>query len=270
VELDPDQEIEILFRICYAVRHAVDRASTAPNRAEIVAMGADGTPTEEIDRLAEAQVLGAVEAEGTDWDVLSEEVGYVRRGGRRVLVVDPVDGSHNALRGLPLSTVSLALGTHTLGDVDLGVVHHLDTGVTYWAQKGKGAFRDGIRIRTRPWEPRRELFCVNLGRHSTARALRLAERGRRVRSLGCASYELATVAQGSADAYYFENDTAERNLRVTDIAAGYLIVREAGGGLGDAHQRPIDAFGLSLDHRTSVFAWGDPTFPERGEAEGYL
>ncbi|MGA7862262.1 MAG: inositol monophosphatase family protein, partial [Thermoplasmata archaeon] len=257
---ESSEELEILFRMAYAVRHSVRQSGASPRRGEIVAMGAAGSPTEELDRIAEAQVFSCLEEEGVDWDVLSEEAGFVKRGGSRLLVVDPVDGSHNALRGFPMSTVSLALGRSTLGDIDVGVVHNLDNGVTHWAERNHGAFRDGHRLHTRTWEPRTELFCVNLGRHSTPRAARLAEKGRRVRSLGCASLELAMVAQGSADAYLFENDNEGRNLRVTDIAAAYLVVREAGGGISDATQQPLETFPLSLDQRTSVFAWGDPSF----------
>jgi NAD+ kinase len=264
------EELEILFRIAYAVRHTVRQSGASPHRGEIVAMGAAGSPTEELDRIAEAQVLACLDDERVDWNVLSEEAGFVERGGSRLLVVDPVDGSHNALRGFPMSTVSLALGRSTLGEIDLGVVHNLDNGVTHWARQGHGAFRDGHRLQTRKWEPRTELFCVNLGRHSTPRAARLAEKGRRVRSLGCASLELAMVAQGSADAYFFENDTEGRNLRVTDIAAAYLLVREAGGGISDATRAPIEGFPLALEERTSVFAWGDPRFAETAAGEGYL
>lgn len=169
-----------------------------------------------------------------------------------------------------MSTVSLALGQSTLGDIDVGVVHNLDNGVTHWAVRNHGAFRDGHRLHTRTWEARTELFCVNLGRHSTPRASRLAERGRRVRSLGCASLELAMVAQGSADAYFFENDDEGRNLRVTDIAAAYLILREAGGGITDTKEQPLDAFPLNLERRTSVFAWGDPSFARHAVSEGYF
>lgn len=270
VERPTSDELETLFRISYAVRHTVRQSGASPNRGQIVAMGAAGSPTEELDRIAEAQVFSCLEEEGRDWNVLSEEAGFVQRGGSRLLVVDPVDGSTNALRGFPMSTVSLALGNSTLGDVDVGVVHNLDNGVTHWAERGQGAFRDGHRIRTRTWEPRTELFCVNLGRHSTPRSAQLAEKGRRVRSLGCASFELAMVAQGSADAYFFENDDEGRNLRVTDIAAAYLIVREAGGGFTDAAQQSLEGFPLSLDQRTSVFAWGDPSFARHATTEGYL
>jgi NAD+ kinase len=264
------EELEVLFRMCYAVRHSVRQSGASPRRGEIVAMGAAGSPTEEIDRIAEAQVFSSLEEEGVDWSVLSEEAGFVRRGGSRLLVVDPVDGSHNALRGFPMSTVSLALGESTLGDIDVGVIHNLDNGSTHWAERGRGAYRDGHRLRTRTWEARKELFCVNLGRHSTSRAAQLAEKGRRVRSLGCASLELAMVAQGSADAYFFENDNEGRNLRVTDIAAAFLVVREAGGGITDAAGQSLESFPLTLDQRTSVFAWGDASFARHAVSEGYL
>ena len=230
-------------------------------------MGADGSPTEEVDRIAEGQVLSALEAEGLDWNVESEEIGTVDRGGRLTLVVDPIDGSHNVLRGMPFASVSLALGRETLAGVEAGVIRDLFTGSTFWATRGGGAFCDGRPIRVRAWDLRGELFFVNLGRHSTPRALRLAERGRRIRSLGCASLEMAMVARGAADAYLFENDVPNRNLRVTDIAAAYRIVREAGGFVGDAGFRPLDDFPLRLGTHTSVCAWGDPAFVQSLHAE---
>ncbi len=253
-------ELEVLFRICAAVQGVVRREVTSPHRGDIVAMGADGSPTEQIDRIAEGQILSILEAEGIGWDVLSEEIGVVRRGGDRTLVVDPVDGSHNVLRALPFATISLALGRTDLDGIDIGVVHDLFGGTTYWAVRGGGAYRDGRRIRTRAWDPRREIFFVNLGRHSTPQAVELAGRGRRIRSLGCASYEMVMVAEGGADLYFFENDTENRNLRVTDIAAAYRILAEAGGGTLDARRRPLGGFPLELGRHTSILAWGDPAF----------
>lgn len=259
----PDPELEVLFRISQAVQRAVRQAITSPHRGDVVAMGADGSPTEEIDRVAEAQVLAVLESEGVDWDLLSEEAGRVDRGGGPLLVVDPIDGSQNALRSMPFAALSLALGRGTLGGIEKAVVRDLYHGTTYWATRDGGAWRDGHRLRTRAWEPRAEMFLVNLGRHATKRAVDLAEHGRRIRSLGCASLEIALVAQGSADAYFFENDTHPRNLRVTDIAAGYRILLEAGGGLVDADRGSVAAIPLDLAQHTSVLAYGDPAFLDR-------
>ncbi len=68
------------------------------------------------------------------------------------------------------------------------------------------------------------------------------------------------MAEGAADAYVFENDPPMSNLRVTDIAAGYRILVEAGGGVTDAAGGSIARMPLLLDERTSVFAWGDAKF----------
>lgn len=253
-------ELEVLYRVSVAVHRVVRDASSSPHRADVVAMGADGSPTEELDRLAETEILKVLGAEGVDWDLVSEEIGHVSRGGTRTLVVDPIDGSHNALRNQPFFTISLALGQQDLAGVDMGLVRHLHDGTTWWAARGAGAFRDGRPIHTRPWNAKTETIFANLGKNATERSARLAGNARRVRSLGCASLELLMVAQGSADGYFFENATESRNLRTTDIAGAYRILMEAGGGLSDARGKPLDSFPLNLERRTSVFAWGDAAF----------
>jgi len=263
-------ELEVLYRISVAVHQVVRDAEGSPHRADVVAMGADGTPTEELDRLAEAEILKVLDAEGVDWNLLSEEIGYVARGGKETLVVDPIDGTSNALRNLPFSTVSLALGHQDLAGIEVGLVRDLNRGTTYWAARGEGAFRDGRPIRTRSWNPRGEIFFVNLGRPATERAGKLAVKSRRLRSLGCASLEMLMVAQGSADGYFFENTPETRNLRATDVAAAYRILLEAGGGMGDARGESVEAFPLTVEQRTSIFAWGDPAFRARAVEEGYL
>jgi fructose-1,6-bisphosphatase/inositol monophosphatase family enzyme len=262
-------ELEVLYRTSVRVHRVVRDARSSPHRADVVAMGADGTPTEELDRLAESEILRVLDAEGVDWNLLSEEIGHVARGGRRTLVVDPIDGSHNALRNQPFYAVSLALGAGSLAGIDVGLVRDLHHGTTWWASRGSGAFKDGRPITTRPWNARTETVFVNLGSNASERSVRLAGKARRVRSLGCASQELLMVAQGSADGYLFENHTESRNLRATDVAAAYRILLEAGGGMTDAHGNPLDDFPLQVERRTSVFAWGDPAFGRAAEA-GYL
>lgn len=253
----PHADLERLIHLSYIVHSVARQALNSPNRSRVVAMGASGTPTQEVDRVAEAQVLSVLEQEKIPWNVLSEELGFIDRGGDRMLILDPIDGSHNALAGLPFSTISLALGRKTLADVDMGVIHDLDTGTTYWAEKGRGAFHEGRRLTVRPWVRDQEILMVNLGSVASSRAQKIATLGRRIRSLGCASFEIAMVAQGAADCYFNENVPAARNLRVTDIAAAQLLLREAGGGISQANGEPLDV-PLDIEARTSVFAWGDP------------
>jgi fructose-1,6-bisphosphatase/inositol monophosphatase family enzyme len=262
-------ELDVLYRIAVRVHRVVRDARSSPHRADVVAMGADGSPTEELDRLAEAEILRVLDAEGVDWNLLSEEIGPVERGGSRTLVVDPIDGSHNALRGRPFYAVSLGLGSESLSGIEIGLVRDLHHGTTWWGARGAGAFKDGWPITVRPWNAHTETVFINLGSNASERSVRLAGKARRVRSLGCASQELLMVAQGSADAYFFENHAEQRNLRATDVAAAYRILLEAGGGMTDARGGSLEPFPLRVDRRTSVFAWGDPAFGKAAEA-GYL
>jgi len=252
------RELGVLHRIGLAVERVARESARSPHRADVVAMGASGTPTEELDRLAERAILEALDEEHVDWNVVSEEVGVVDRGGSKTLVIDPIDGTANAVRNLPFATVSLALGRNDLGGVDLGLVRDLTRGTTYWAARGEGAFRDGRPIRTRSWSGRGEVVFVNLGRFASPRSAALVGRARRVRALGCASLEMVMVAEGAGDAYVFENADDARNLRATDIAAAYRILLEAGGGVSDAQGQPLESFPLGVVRRTTVVAWGDP------------
>lgn len=261
-------DLELLIRLSYAVHNAVRQSLSSPHKEREVAIGASGSPTAELDRVAEAQVLSFLEQEKLPWNVLSEELGFIDRGHHDLLVLDPVDGSHNALRGLPFATVSLALGREQLSDVRVGVVHDIDTGLTFWATRGGGAWLDGRRLSTRSWVPSEELFFVNLGTHASTRAHALAQRCRRIRALGCASFEIAMVAQGGADGFFSDNTPPTLNLRVTDIAAAQLILKEAGGGVADSHGNPLEML-LNLDRRTSLLAWGDRRLLAEGHGEGY-
>lgn len=256
----------MLVRMAYLVERGVIQEKTSPHPFRVVSMGASGNPTEELDRVAEAQVLSFMEQEGLKWNMLSEELGFVDRGGDRLLVVDPIDGSYNVLHGLPLGTISLALGKDRLSDVYAAVVHDLMSGTTYWASKGGGAFHDGVRIGTRKWEKGSDLFFINMNHKTSQRVREIALLPRRVRSLGSASLEISMVAKGSGDLYIAEASMELANLRVTDIAAARLILLEAGGGMAKADGSSID-MPLSLKDRTSVLAWGSKDLFDHGRAE---
>ncbi len=260
------KELGTLYRVALAVQRAVRREIGSPLRSTVVGIGATGSPTEELDRVAEAEILRGLDAEHVDWNVVSEEAGRVERGGSRTLVVDPIDGTSNALRRLPFSSVSLALGSRTLGGIDVGLVRDLVQGTTWWAARGDGAFRDGRPIRARRWTRGREVLLVNLGHGASERCSKAAAAAERVRSLGCASLEMALVAEGAADGYLFES-AGSRNLRPTDIAAAYRILLEAGGGASGADGTSLEGLPLEIGPRTTVLAWGDAAFGRsvRGE-----
>ncbi|HYT00104.1 MAG TPA: inositol monophosphatase family protein [Thermoplasmata archaeon] len=244
----------LLLELADAVQHAVD--SFAGNPAEVIGRGADGAPSTRIDRIAEEAVLRVLDYEGAALNVLSEEAGYVDRGGEATLVLDPIDGTHNALRGVPAYSVSLAIGHEHLAEIQEALVRDLVSGATYYAAKGGGALLNGHPIHVHAYDPKDVLFSVYLGTNAAPDATRVAGLARRVRALGAASLDMCLVARGAADLYYMHSATVDAKLRAVDIAGGTLIVREAGGQVLDLDGRDLD-LPLTTAARTDLVAVGD-------------
>ena len=245
---------ELLLELAEAVQHAV--AELVEDPAEVVGRGADGAPSARIDRVAEAAVLRVLDYADARVNVLSEEAGFIDRGGDRTIILDPIDGTHNALRGVPAYSVSIAIGRSHLADIEEGLVRDLVSGATYYAAKGDGAKLNGRPIHVHPYDPKDLLFTVYLGSNAHPDADRVARFARRVRSLGAASLDLCLVARGAADLYYMRSAVVDTKLRAVDIAAGTLIVREAGGLVLNLDGRDLD-LPLESKARTDLVAVGD-------------
>ena len=209
------------------------RETSAARGALRVEEKSAGDFVSEADRTAEAMICESLERDCPGYGWLGEESG-VRRGhgaedGLR-WVVDPLDGTTNFLKGLPHWAVSIALCKGD--DVLCGVIHDPAKSETFVAEKGRGARLNGAAIRVSKDVPLRAAILatgVPAGGRTTylANALsdmdRLMPRTAGVRRWGSAALDLAYVAAGRLDAYW------ERNLGPWDVAAGMLLVQEAGG-----------------------------------------
>lgn len=213
-----------------------------------IGIGADGSPTSYIDQVAEDVAITVLEKSDVKVNLLSEEKGFVDFGGTYVFVLDPVDGTRNAYRGIPFYSVSLAIGTSKISDIEYGIVKNIPTGDIFTAEKQEGAFLNSSRIRVCEMPSAEMLSSISLGKNYTPRAGMLSKKGN-VRSFGSASLEMCMVAISALDYYYVGRDI----LRIVDIAAATLIVREAGGFVrtitGDDLDMEFDLIG-----RTSVLA----------------
>jgi len=216
----------------------------------VVDIGADGTPTAYIDKLAEDVAIAALKKSEVPVNLLSEECGLIDNGGKYLFVLDPIDGTRNAYRGIPFFSISLAIGTKRLQDVEYGIVKNVSTGDEFIAEKNKGAYLNNQQIAASEIPSSELLSSVMLGRYSTIYAQKLAGKNN-IRSLGAASLEMCLVAMGALDVYYVGRDF----MRVIDIAAATLIVREAGGFVTDMRGVELSV-GLNLEERTSVIAAG--------------
>jgi myo-inositol-1(or 4)-monophosphatase len=255
-------------RAAAAARDAVHAYASTAERGVETGRGEGGDTAYVIDRAAEDAIFREVEALGVPLTAVSEERGEVAIGptagneGEPVrVVIDPVDGSLNAKRGLPFACVSIAVASGPrMGDVEVGWVAELDPRISasdeprpgrdWWAVKGGGAFRDG-----EPLPPLRpgplEVLGIETARPellaAAAPAIESVE-ARRIRALGSVAMTLCLVAAGQLDAM-----VSLRPIRSVDAAAAQLLVTEAGGAVAFPH-----ADELTLEMRSRVLAARDP------------
>jgi myo-inositol-1(or 4)-monophosphatase len=233
-------------------------------RERVVGRGSGGDNTTEIDQVAEdvvVRALSGLAAQGAAFTLVSEELGERTFGDGSSacrVVVDPIDGSLNAKRGIPLFALSIAVADGpTMGDVFLGFVHDLGGGEEWVAERGRGAWLGSERLGAQRPRDRFEIVAFE----ATSPALVAAAAARlpsgeveRVRLLGSLALALCNVAAGRVDAL-----ASLKPTRAVDIAAGQLVVREAGfavtlpDGPGGLPAAPLDA----SDHAHVVAALDD-------------
>ena len=205
----------------------------------------------EVDRAAERAAISVLRAGAPDIAILAEESGGSRH--ERMWVIDPVDGTTNFVRGFPVVGVSIALVEE--GRPVVGAVHAPLLGEAWSAAEGEGATdRAGrpLSVSTHPgagvvatgFPFRRKERLPRYVRVMTAALQRFED----LRRAGAASLDLAYVGAGAFDGYF------ELGLGLWDIAAGALLVREAGGVVTDWHGDP-DAVFVSGDILAGTPSW---------------
>ena len=218
-----------LLRLCgdaaRAVADAIEGMAGTAASGQMVKMGADGTPTKSIDRAAENAVLDTLRASGLGFKVLSEEIGEVLIGEKPdyFLHLDPLDGTFNAIAGIPFYSVSIYLSK---GDFHFGYISDLAMGGCYYAEAGRGAYAQaGGRLQV---SPQADLSHFSISSYTlrphTDRIATIGDTVRRIRTLGSTALEMALVASGKLDAFV----DLRGMMRVVDMAAGKIILEEAG------------------------------------------
>lgn len=261
----------VAVRMAEQVERAVSPLVGTEEAGEIIKMGADGTPTKLIDLVAEDEAVGVLESTDRPVTIISEEIGvlHINREVDEpgiIFVVDPLDGTSNAIRNIPFYGISVAVAERrpdgtapTLKNVLMGFVKNFATGDLYWAIKGQGAFLNEKPIRS---SSQSSLNRTSLGAFIYGTRFRRVDSIcrviRRMRILGSVALELAYVASGSYDAFM---DLRE-NLRIVDIAASKLIVEEAGGVVTNERGGEIDGL-LNVKARTSLVAAGNLELHEK-------
>jgi len=229
--------------------------------------GAGGDIVKKIDLAAESALIETLKAHKVSCTLISEETGMKEIGSKPsswYVTTDPLDGTTNALRGLPFIAVSLAGSKQPyLRNVEVAVVSDLLHGVTYTARRNGGAFRNEDAIQPSQTSSLEEAvigvdFNTFKMKRLVSELIRVLEKTRHLRHFGANALELCYVADGTTDAFI----DLRGKLRVTDIAAAYLILREAGGTMvtpeGNELNVPLDA-----SQRVSFVATANPVIYEK-------
>jgi myo-inositol-1(or 4)-monophosphatase len=248
-------------RAASGIRQLLEERPTIAERVrETGTTGEGGDRTLLIDEAAEAIVfaqLAALHEEGARFTVVSEERGTVDfGGGDTVVVVDPIDGSLNAKRGLPHHAVSIAVAQGpTMADVVFGFVQDFGPDEEWVAFRGHGARLNGMpldgTLGERRVKGRLEVIGVESAdpRWVVASADALAGVAHRIRAIGTMASAICQVAGAR-----FDGMVSLRNCRAVDAAAAQLIAREAGAQVAFiAYDDPLAA-PLDLEPHSPVVA----------------
>jgi len=195
------------------------------------------------DKASEKKIIEIIRDFYPTHGILAEESGSsLGKNDHPVWIIDPLDGTVNFAHGIPVFAVSIGVAIHN--ELISGVIYHPLMKELFIAEKKKGAYLNGKRIHV---NQKKELdssllatgFPYNVDEnphHCIDQFVYFTRKGIPIRRLGCASLDLSYVALGSFSAYW------EAILQPWDVAAGQLLVEEAGGQVSDYKGNPRNLF----------------------------
>lgn len=266
-----NKEIEILKKISKEIIDNIEKKIKEnigkSESKKFIKIGADGTPTQYLDIIAEEEAIKVLKNLDFTSFLISEEIGELRIGNgskipvniqeeieknenleeKFIFLIDPLDGTNNALKQIPAYGVSIAIAEipknskiATLEDVKMGFVKNLNNGDFYEAIKGKGSKLNDNPVTSSIETNLSKAFLGGFLKKSIEGVFDLVKKVRRIRLLGSVALELSFVADGKYNIF-----VDFRKSKVIDIAASKLIVEESGGIV-------TDEFGKKLKNKLSV------------------
>jgi myo-inositol-1(or 4)-monophosphatase len=236
------------------VRGVLAELPRRSDREPVVGSGKGGDETTAIDAAAERAILARFE--GLDGlTIVSEEVGVIGDGATFV-VIDPIDGSLNAKRGIGFFALSIAVASGpTMADIDFGFVHDFGTGEEWTATRGEGARLDGAPLAGELPKEQIEILAFEATRTASVaeQAAAVVDLAYRLRIMGSLALSLCHLAAGRIDAV-----CSLKPARAVDIAAAQLLVLERGLAIDLPDAPPFSAAPLDVEGRSRVVAAGTP------------
>lgn len=247
------------FRLCVGdIRVVLSDLPTRAEREPVLRLGEGGDDTTAIDQAAEDAIVARLAATNADFVLVSEELGEREfgSGGPTRIVADPIDGSVNAKRGIPFFSLSIAVADGpAMGDVGFAYVYDFGSGEEWTAERGGGAYLDGVRLGAQLPKERIEILSFE-GTTTSAIAESMdaiLDVAGRVRIMGSLALSLCHLAAGRVDGV-----VSLKPARAVDIAAAQLLVRECGLAIDLFEDPPFAAAPLDLGARSRVAAARSP------------
>lgn len=220
---------QVVSEIAQFLRKNIDK----PENKFVYNLKEESSPFYNIDREVEDFTLSFLKKEKIPILMKSEDspVFQSTSNPQKVFILDPLDGSTNATRGIPYYSVSLAIGDldvltdFSLDKLDIGIVHNIFSNDTFIAIRNQGAYLNNKKISPSKTTVLSEAIISTYIRFAPQGVFELVNNSLTVRITGSAALELCDVARGVYDSFV---DVRNR-LKIYDVAAGALIVKEAGG-----------------------------------------
>jgi myo-inositol-1(or 4)-monophosphatase len=252
--------IETLKTACVEVRKSVKDLVGTPEGNTKMGVGAGGDISRKIDLIAEKKVIDVIKESGKNPTIFGEECGLIKGNDNDgYIIMDAIDGTTNVTRSIPFNCCSLAYATDSkMSSVVDAAIIDIARGDLYYASKDKGAFLNGNKISVRKSDSVNEdeiIAGVNISGisqellHSIGPII---SKLNHIRVFGANALELCFLARGYLDMFMDLRD----KIRPTDMAAAFLIVKEAGGLVLDKTGNAFDSE-LSFGNRFSFIAVSD-------------
>lgn len=204
----------------------------------------------EVDKKSEAKIIEVIHSHFPSHNVLGEEGGFaageLEKKSDCVWIIDPIDGTVNYAHSVPIFCISIAL--EIKGEVSLGIVYNPISKEKFFAESGKGSFLNGKKISVSDIGALRDSLLVTgfsydvheSNNHSLDHFVNFVKKGLPVRRLGSAAIDICYVACGKFEGFW------EVNLNAWDVAASYLILKEASGLVTDFKGGKYSIYGKEI------------------------
>ena len=222
-------QINLITKACLKASRSLIRDFGEIENLQVTAKG-PGDFVSSADKRTEKILIDELQKAHPDYCIVTEESGVINGSNiKQRWIIDPIDGTFNFLNGVPQFAISVAYEENN--EILCGVILNPVTNEMYCAEKGNGAYLNNSRIRVSKKKKVKDSLLVTGGPKQTSKIkkqifseyIEISNKSSNVRKFGSAALDMAFVACGRFDGYW------QREINLWDVAAGVVIVKEAGG-----------------------------------------